>query len=108
MKKILLILSIPMILVSCGPCQDETPISSETEEYEVVDFNPPKHAGVSLRRKSDNRIFNDISLGKRCSNWESKGTLGRVVLLTRYTYNYDGGRDIVDFNSEELKECFCD
>lgn len=106
MKKILFILLIP--IVSCGPCQNSELISVETDNYEVVDFNPPKHASVELRRESDGRIFTSISLGKHCSNWREKGQLGRLVKLNRYTYNVYGGHDETDFNDEELKECFCD
>lgn len=103
--KLFYLLFIAVIMTACCRPADE-PISVETDRYIVTDFNPPKHVAVDLRRVSDGRTFH-VSFGKHCSGYQDKLYVGREVLLNRYTYT-DGETDIINFNDDDLQNCFCE
>jgi hypothetical protein len=104
MKLIYLLAS--TLLFACCAGRQETPIEVQSATYEVIDYDPPKHVAVDLKRLSDGRTFH-VSFGKHCSNYSEYLYIGRQVKLNRYVYT-DGERDVIEFNDEELRDCFCD
>lgn len=103
MKTTATILGLALMTACSG--KQETPIEIQTDEYMVVDFNPPKHVHVDIVRISDGRTFR-VSLGKHCNGWRELANIGRKVKLNRYVYT-DGTDDRIVFDREEVKDCFC-
>lgn len=101
-----LLITITLFLLGCAAPEPENPSRIEVDEYVILDFDPPKHVYVDLRRVRDNMVFEHISLGKHCNGWRENFQIGNVITLRRYTY-LNGGQEITDFRREEIRNCLC-
>jgi hypothetical protein len=104
--KNLFIIAIALLLFGCTAPESQSPSRIEVDEYVILDFNPPKHVYVDLKRVRDNMIFEHVGLGKHCSGWSENFKIGDIITLKRYTY-LDGGQEIIDFSRDEIRNCLC-
>lgn len=52
---------------SCNRVPTEV-LWQKTEDFTIVNIDPPKHFYLDLKRVSDGRVFTHVWIGKHCSN----------------------------------------
>lgn len=82
-------------------CKQGEPAWIEKDSYEIIDFNPPKHVHVKLKRQ-DGRVFDRVTVGKHFNEWREKLIVGRMVTLTRAFYA-DGSSKFINV-AEDLRK----
>lgn len=104
MKYGVLVLALAASLSGCG--LGGTEVHREDREFVVTSIKPPKWFRVSLKDARNGAHYNDISVSKRCSGWESANP-GSVWTLPEVTYQHgDGSRSKrVDISALKNKIC---
>lgn len=104
MKYGVLVLVLAASLSGCG--LGGTEVHREDREFVVTNIKPPKRMYISLKDARNGAHYNDISVGKRCSGWESLHQ-GSVWTLPEVTYQHgDGSRSKrVDISALKSKIC---
>lgn len=99
MKKLILLVIILTVTLLTS-CERPKLIKAEESCYVIVHVDPPKRVHIDLKRISDGKVFKDIYLAKRMSNWRNI-VVGDTISVKRYTYSYSS-REYIDFNSSEI------
>lgn len=102
MKRIFLALVTLVTMILVSSCQESKLVKVEEYCYVITYVDPPKRVYINLKRVSDGREFDHISLGKRLSNWRNI-VVGDTISVKRYTYS-NGSTEYTDFNSSEIKQ----
>ncbi len=110
MKKVLFVIGLLFIVTSC--CSDcgnsDTLLKVESDYYEITDMHRRKHnkVNVTLKRRSDGRVFENLEIGK-CNSYKETVLIGRIVKLKRLTYTDNGLTDYTKFNQKSVNKCLC-
>lgn len=103
MKKQMIIFMV--LLTSCCAPQQKN-VTYVVKQYKLVSFDPPKHFYVTLQDVETGVIYHDIHVSKHCNNSDNL-KIGTVYSLKRLHWIQDG-RDIYDFDDNELYQKFCE
>lgn len=104
MKYGFLVLALAAVVSGCGPAGQE--VHREDREYEVTSINPPKRMYVSLKDVRTGARYNDISVSKRCSGWQSL-KVGSKWVLPEVTYQHGDGSRSKRVDIYALKNKIC-
>lgn len=104
MKYGVLVLMLAASLSGCG--LGGTEVHREDREFVVTNINPPKRMYISLKDVRTGAHYNDISVAKRCSGWESL-KVGSKWFLPEVTYQHNDGSRSKRVDIRSLKNKIC-
>lgn len=108
MRKVMFVILFFLTSYSClGPNKNSKRVlvDSEIDNYIVTKISS-KDSYVDLVRLSDGRNFNKVPLGRECNLYNSEFHKGDLIIARRYIYT-DGYSDFIEFNINEIRDCFC-
>jgi hypothetical protein len=107
MKNFIIILSILVvtILQSCTYTPPQV-VWQRTDEYIIIDKNPPKHFYLDIQRVSDGVIFKHVYVSKHCNAHKETVTIGKHITATLTRYKR-GDSEWEKFDNTAIYDCLC-